>query len=132
MANSGPSKTNNNAARPPRFCGANFLEKLDLKCKDVYKNLPANSVLKRPDSLVNKRTRPAGLDVLRILYGLSSYKEIQDIFTTPDKLDMPGVYCILSKDRSNLSYYIGSSVNMKRRQRGGGEAEHYPNMGNVH
>ena len=50
MANSGPSKTNNNAARPPRFCGANFLEKLDLKCKDVYKNLPANSVLKRPDS----------------------------------------------------------------------------------
>ena len=113
----GRAINNNNNSRPNNNA---FLEKLDLKCKDVYNNLPANSVLKRPDSLVNKRIKLSNLDVLRILYGLSSYKEIQDIFTTPDKLDMPGVYCIMSKDRSNFSYYIGSSVNMKRRQRGGG------------
>lgn len=92
-----------------------FLVKLDLNCKELYNNLPDNSVLKRSDSLINKRIKLTDLEVLQILYGLKSDKDIQNIFTIPDKLDIPGIYCFMSKDRSNLSYYIGSSVNMRGR-----------------
>lgn len=92
-----------------------FLEEGKCKCKNKYENLPNNSVLKRSDSFVNKRIRLSDLEVLQILYGLNSDKDIQNIFTVPDKLDVPGIYCFMSKDKSNLSYYIGSSVNMGRR-----------------
>jgi hypothetical protein len=108
----GTSRSVSNNSRPNDNA---FLVNLDRKCKDTYKNLPDNSVLKRSDSLVSKRIKLSRLEVLQILYGLNSDKEIQDIFTRPAKLDRPGIYCFMSKDKSNLSYYIGSSVNMKRR-----------------
>ena len=94
-----------------------FLVNLDLKCKKLYNNLPDDSVLKRSDSLVNKRIKLSDLEVLQTLYEplWGTDKDIQSIFTIPDKLDMPGVYCFMSKDRHNLSYYIGSSVNMRKR-----------------
>ena len=96
-----------------------FLVNLELKCKELYSNLPDNSVLKRSDSLVNKRINLSNLDVIQILYKLNSNEPIQNISTFPlrgkDGLDVPGIYCFVSKDKSNLSYYIGSSVNMKRR-----------------
>lgn len=92
-----------------------FLLSLELKCKELYNDLPNNSVLKRSDSLVNKRIKLSNLEVLQNLYGLNSDKDIQDFFTVPEKLDVPGIYCFMSKDRSDLSYYIGSSVNMRGR-----------------
>lgn len=92
-----------------------FLVNLDHKCKDTYRNFTVNSVLKRSDSFISKRIKLSSLEVLQILYDLNSDKLIQDLFTTPEKLNIPGIYCFMSKDRSNLSYYIGSSVNMKTR-----------------
>jgi len=77
--------------------------------------LSDNSVLKRSDSLVSQRIKLSNLEVLQILYGLNPDKDIQSIFTIPDKLNIPGIYCFMSKDRSTLSYYIGSSVNMRAR-----------------
>jgi hypothetical protein len=112
-----------------------FLVNLELKCKELYSNLPDNSVLKRSDSLVNKRINLSCSDVIQILYrplltpfasriarGDCTNEPVQNIFTDPpvlsqgkDRLDVPGIYCFMSKDKSDLSYYIGSSVNMKRR-----------------
>jgi hypothetical protein len=94
-----------------------FLVNLGLKCKKLYNNLPDDSILKRSDSLVNKRIKLSDLEVLQTLYESlwGTDKDIQSIFTTPDQLGVPGVYCFMSKDRHNLSYYIGSSVNMRRR-----------------
>jgi hypothetical protein len=116
-----------------------FLVNLELKCKELYSNLPDNSVLKRSDSLVNKRINLSCSDVIQILYKLRPLLTPfasriargdctnepvfqQNIFTDPpvlsqgkDRLDVPGIYCFMSKDKSDLSYYIGSSVNMKRR-----------------
>lgn len=79
--------------------------------------MPDDSILKRSDSLVNKRIKLSDLEVLQTLYEplWGTDKDIQSIFTTPDTLGVPGVYCYMSKDRHNLSYYIGSSVNMRRR-----------------
>jgi len=69
-----------------------FLVNLELKCKELYNNLPDNSVLKRSDSLVNKRIKLSKLtEVLQILYDFNSDKDIQNIFTIPDKLDIPGI-----------------------------------------
>jgi group I intron endonuclease len=93
-----------------------FLIDLDRKAKDKYDSLPAKSILKHPDSFVSQRIVYLESEVLA-LYKLSSEckKDIQEFFTTQVKLDIPGIYCFMSKNISILSYYIGSSVNMKRR-----------------
>lgn len=88
---------------------------MESKCKDKYKNLPDNSVLKRSDSFVSKRINLSNLDVIQILYKLNPAVPIQNIFTVPDRLYVPGIYCFMGKDKSKLVYYIGSSVNMKKR-----------------
>ena len=75
------------------------------KCKDKYKNLPYNSVLKRSDSFVSKRINLSNLDVIQILYKLNPAVPIQNIFTVPGRLDVPGIYCFISKDKSKLIYY---------------------------
>lgn len=52
-------------------------------------------------------------DVIKILYGLDSNKDIKYYFHIPAKFNVAGIYGFLSKD--GLSYYIGSSINMKTR-----------------
>lgn len=111
-----------------------FLMDMDRKCKDKYQNLPAfaraqralerispapqgdaKSILKHPDSFISNRIILSDLEVLA-LYNLNSEcKDIQELFTVQEKLDIPGIYCYMSKDRENLAHYIGSSTNMKRR-----------------
>nr|YP_009945094.1 GIY-YIG endonuclease [Monilinia laxa]QOE17458.1 GIY-YIG endonuclease [Monilinia laxa]QYB19880.1 GIY-YIG endonuclease [Monilinia laxa]QYB19965.1 GIY-YIG endonuclease [Monilinia laxa]QYB20046.1 GIY-YIG endonuclease [Monilinia laxa]QYB20142.1 GIY-YIG endonuclease [Monilinia laxa] len=53
-------------------------------------------------------------DVIVTLYGLVANKEMKDFFFIYRvNHDLPGIYCFLSKD--GLSYYIGSSLNMRTR-----------------
>lgn len=84
-----------------------------LRLIDKYKNLSDSSVLKRFDSFVTNRVNMPDLDVIQTLYNLKSDKYIQNIFHTPGKLNVRGIHCFLSKDKS--FYYIGSSLNMKTR-----------------
>jgi len=96
-----------------------FLIDLDRKAKDKYDSLPAKSILKHPDSFVSQRIVYLEAEVLA-LYKLSSErnKDIQEFFTTLVKLDIPGIYCFISKNRSPGGAGGapgGSSVNMKRR-----------------
>jgi hypothetical protein len=79
-----------------------FLVNLELKCKELYNNLPENALILLLIKELSYRSLP---EVLQILYDLNSDKDIQNIFTIPDKLDIPGIYCFMSKDRSNLFYY---------------------------
>nr|YP_010121862.1 GIY-YIG endonuclease [Monilinia fructicola]QRF72238.1 GIY-YIG endonuclease [Monilinia fructicola]QYB19430.1 GIY-YIG endonuclease [Monilinia fructicola]QYB19491.1 GIY-YIG endonuclease [Monilinia fructicola]QYB19553.1 GIY-YIG endonuclease [Monilinia fructicola]QYB19615.1 GIY-YIG endonuclease [Monilinia fructicola] len=52
-------------------------------------------------------------DVIVTLYGLVANKEMKDFFHIPENFNLAGIYCFLSKD--GLSYYIGSSLNMRTR-----------------
>jgi hypothetical protein len=78
-----------------------FLIDLDRKAKGKYDSLPAKSILKHPDSFVSQRIVYLEEEVLAF-YKLSSEckKDIQEFFTTPVKLDIPGIYCFMSKNRS--------------------------------
>ena len=83
-----------------------ILTKMEHKCRDLYKNLPYNSVLKRQDSFVTYRISLSDTDVIHILYDLNSEKDLLNIFSIPDNLNVPGIYCFLSKDKT--FFYIGS------------------------
>ena len=91
-----------------------FLETLESRCKELYNNLSEDSVLKRSDSLVCKRINLSHSDLIRVWYKLNPNERIQDVFS-PGGLPAPGIYSFMSKDKSDLSYYIGSSVQMRRR-----------------
>lgn len=95
------------------FSTNDFLNKLNQKVQTKYDNLPNNSILKHSDSLVASRIIMSSSDVIKILYGLDLNKYIKYYFHIPVKFNIAGVYCFLSKD--GLSYYIGSSINMKTR-----------------
>jgi hypothetical protein len=49
-----------------------FINQLEKKVKTMYDNLPINSVLKHPDSLVAYRITMSSFDVISTLYGLDS------------------------------------------------------------
>nr|UYR50989.1 hypothetical protein [Morchella crassipes] len=84
-------------------CNNKFLMDMDRKCKDKYQNLPAKSILKHPDSFISNRIILSDLEVLA-LYNLNpKCKDIQELFTVQEKLDIPGIYCFMSKDRENLA-----------------------------
>jgi len=50
---------------------------------------------------------------LKTLYKLDSIKDIKYYFYKPEILDVAGIYCFINKE--NLSYYIGSSLNIRKR-----------------
>jgi len=90
-----------------------YINKLSEKVKTEYDNLPDYSVIKRPESLVYSRMVLSYSDVIVTLYGLVPNKEMKDYFHIPENCNLPGIYCFISKD--GLSYYIGSSLNMRTR-----------------
>jgi hypothetical protein len=87
---------------------------LDQKVKIKYDNLPNNSIIKDPNSLVAPRIIMSYSDIIEILYGLVSNNDIKHYFHIPEKFNVPGIYCFLSKNELS-SFYIGSSMNMKIR-----------------
>lgn len=89
-----------------------FLTNMSQSIITKYNDLPANSLLRHSNSFVANRMKMSFTDVIKTLYGLNK-NNIKNVFHIPDKLDVPGIYCFLSKDGS--SFYIGSSVNMKNR-----------------
>lgn len=90
-----------------------YINKYSNKVKIMYENLPDNSIIKHPESLVFSRMVLSYSEVIEVLYRLDSNKSIEEYFYLPDKFNLAGIYCFLSKDV--LSYYIGSSLNMQRR-----------------
>lgn len=89
-----------------------FLTNMSQSIITKYNDLPANSLLRHPNSFVANRLKMSFTNVVKTLYGLNK-NNIKNVFHIPDKFDVPGIYCFLSKDGS--SFYIGSSVNMKNR-----------------
>lgn len=90
-----------------------YINKYSNKVRAKYESLPDNSIIKRAESLVFSRMAFSYSEVIEVLYRLDSNKSIKDYFYIPDKFNLAGIYCFLSKDV--LSYYIGSSLNMQRR-----------------
>jgi len=90
-----------------------FINIMDQKVKTKYDNLPNNSILKHPSSLVTLRISMSTSDIIKTLYGLEWNFDVKYYFYIPEKLNIPGIYVFLSKDGKN--FYIGSSMNMKAR-----------------
>ncbi len=95
------------------YSNNNFINKFSEIVNTHYDNLPNNSIIKRPESLVSSRMVLSYLDVIEVLYGLVRNKGIKDFFHSPANFYIAGIYCFLSED--GLSYYIGSSLNMQKR-----------------
>lgn len=95
------------------YSNNNYINKFSKKIKTKYDNLPDNSIVKRPESLVSYRMVLSYSDVIEVLYGLVANKDIKSFFHIPINFYLPGIYCFLSKD--GLYYYIGSSLNMQTR-----------------
>lgn len=95
------------------YSNNNFIKNFSEKVKTKYHNLPGNSVIKQPESLVSSRMALSYSDVIEVFYGLVRNKNIQYYLHTPANFYLPGIYGFLSKD--GLSYYIGSSLNMQKR-----------------
>ena len=62
------------------YSTSDFINKLKKKVKTMYDNLPVNSVLKHPDSLVAYIITMSSFDVISILYGLDSNGGIKRFF----------------------------------------------------
>lgn len=90
-----------------------FISMMDQKVKTKYENLPDNSILKHPSSLVTLRISMNTSDIIKTLYGLDLNFDVKHYYHIPEKFNVPGIYIFLSKDGEN--FYIGSSMNMRAR-----------------
>jgi hypothetical protein len=63
-----------------------YINKLSEKVKTEYDNLPDNSVIKRPESLVSYRMVLSYSDVIVTLYGLVANKKMKYFFHIPSPL----------------------------------------------
>ena len=68
---------------------SDFVNILDQKVKTKYVNLPSNSIIKKPDSLVASRIIISHSDIIEILYGLVSNNDIKHCFHIAVKFNVP-------------------------------------------